>query len=384
MSGHARVAVDEGDPPRGMAWLRRELAPAPGRFGNTLRIVVLVLIAVSISETFRIPEPALSAYVVLFVSRAERASSVMTALVAGVAVMAAILICLLVFMASLSEPALRLPLIAGTTFAAMFLARVSPLGPALFAAGFIIAYGLTFGDEVLGLSLQPGTAGNTTDTALPQLAFMPPEEALVHFLLWLALVVAMPVILVIAANLLTGRDPAVLLHAALAKRLNAAARLCGGEAGARIELISLAREGTGELLKLQHLARGPRSRATDGVLIAEVGRVGLALLAALRLPAGTWPPALLATLSDTCRNAARAVQDGGVTAPRVEGIGHAVLAEPAAYPLVAELWRALGAIQSALAVAPGGHPPGTTGRHGHRRRCSPPTPSRTRRMSASR
>ncbi len=38
-------------------------------------------------------------------------------------------------MASLSEPALRVPLIAVATFAAMFFSRISPLGPAGFAAG---------------------------------------------------------------------------------------------------------------------------------------------------------------------------------------------------------------------------------------------------------
>ncbi len=352
MSRHVRVAVDEGDPPRAMALLRRELAPAPGRLGNTLRLVVLVLLAVGISETFRMPEPALSAYVVLFVSRSERASTVMTALVAGLAVIAAILICVVVFMASLSDPALRLPLIAATTCAAMFLARVSPLGPALFAAGFIIAYGLTFGDEVLGLALQPETAGNVADFALPQLVFIPPEEALVHFLLWLALVVAMPVTLVVAANLLTGRDPALLLQAALAQRLTAAAGLCEGDAGARDALIALAREGTADLLKLHHLSRGPRRRGTDAVLIREVSRLILVLLAALRLPADLWPSDLRAAIARACRDAARAVLDGAVLDGAALAQG-AVADDAAARPLLTEVWRALGAICAALAMPPG-------------------------------
>jgi hypothetical protein len=41
-----------------------------------------------------------------------------------------------------------------------------------------------------------------------RLPFVSPEEALVQSLLWLSLAAAMPLALLIAANLLTGRDPA--------------------------------------------------------------------------------------------------------------------------------------------------------------------------------
>ena len=350
MSGHARPAVDQGDPPGTWALLRRELAPAPGRLGNTLRLVVLVLAAVTISETFRIPEPALSAYVVLFVSRGERGSTVMTALVAGIAVVVAVLACIVVFMASLSEPALRLPLIVGVTFVAMFLARVSPLGPALFAAGFIVAYGLTLGDEVLGLALQSAGVANTTGFALPELAFIPPEEALVHFLLWLALVVAIPVALVIVGNLLTGRDPALLLRAALADRLAAAARVCAGEPGAERRLEALAREGTGELLVLHRLSRPPRGRASDGALIDAVGRLCLVLLAGLRLPA-SWTREGMDVAARACREAEQAVRAGGTlepaAVPAFQGLG------AAARPLGIELSRVVGSVRTALTVPPG-------------------------------
>jgi hypothetical protein len=64
-----------------------------------------------------------------------------------------------------------------------------------FVAGFIIAYGLTLGDEVLGLALQPATAGNAPQFELPEIAFVPPEQALVRFLLWLSLAIVVPVAL---------------------------------------------------------------------------------------------------------------------------------------------------------------------------------------------
>src|SRR5215467_15451135 len=211
--------VDEGDARDLVALLRRELRPTPGRLGDSVRIVVVVLAVVAIAETFRIPEIAVSAYIVLFMSGREAASTVRTALAAGIAVVLAIFMTIAVFMLSLSEPALRIPLMAITTFGAMFLSRATTLGPVFFAAGFIIAYGLTMGDELLGLALQPATGGNAPQLELPGIAFFSPEEALVRALLWLSLAVAVPVALLIAANLLAGRDPALILRRGLAERL---------------------------------------------------------------------------------------------------------------------------------------------------------------------
>src|SRR6516165_6822742 len=146
--------VDEGDARSLITVLRRELRPTPGRLGDCVRVVV------AISETFRIPDIGLSAVLVLVLSGREAASTVRTALISGIAVVLSIFATIAVFMLCLSEPALRLPLMAVITFAAMFLSRASPLGPVFFVAGFIVAYGSTLGDEVIGLALQPATAGN--------------------------------------------------------------------------------------------------------------------------------------------------------------------------------------------------------------------------------
>ena len=85
-------------------------------------------IVVAIAETFRIPEIALSAYIVLFLSGREAVTTILTALLAGIAVVLAIFVTIAVFMLSLSEPALRIPLMAAMTFVAMFLSRTAPLG----------------------------------------------------------------------------------------------------------------------------------------------------------------------------------------------------------------------------------------------------------------
>ena len=344
--------VDEGDAPDLAAVLRRELRPTPGRLGDSVRIVVVVLIVVAISETFRIPDIAVSAYIVLFLSGREAASTVRTALLAGIAVVLAIFTTIAVFMLSLSEPAIRIPLMVVMTFGAMFLSRASPLGPVFFVAGFIIAYGLTLGDQVLGLALQPATAGNAPQFELPEIFFVPPEEALVYFLLWLSLAVALPIALLIAANLLTGRDPALLLRRALAERLATSARFCAGERGAEHQLEAQAFEGTAQLRKLHDLAgllhRGRGRPVWGASLIDDIARLGLLLLSWLRVEGKDSNP--LVSAAGACREAERALQDGKT--PSGEPI--TITATGAARPLAVAISRTLHAIRETLAGTPPG------------------------------
>jgi multidrug resistance protein MdtO len=339
--------VDEGGAPDLVALLRRELRPTPGRLGDSVRVVVVVLVAVAILETFRIPEIAVSAYIVLFLSGREAASTVRTALAAGIAVVLAIFMTIGVFMLSLSEPALRIPLIAVMTFGAMFLSRAATLGPVFFVAGFVIAYGLTLGDEVLGLALQPATVGNAPQFELPEIFFVPPEDALVRFLLWFSLAVVVPVALLIAANLLTGRDPALPLRRALTERLATATRFCAGKSGAELVLEAQAFEGTAQVRKLYDLAGGRRRLAWGIVLIDHIGRLGLLLLAWLRVEGDNRQ--LLAPLVGACRRAELAVQDG--KAPSIEPV--AITTTGAARPLADAITRRLQAIYETLVAKPG-------------------------------
>lgn len=354
-AGGAPPAVDEGDPSGLFGLLWHEMAPTPGRFGNTLRIVVLVLLSISLSEVFRLPDAALAAYIVFFVSREEASSTILSATFGGLAVVVGVAAAIIVFMLSLAEPALRIPLVALFTFLAMFLSRASTLGPIVFGGGFILAYGLTLGDNVLQLSLAPTTVGNTTEAGLPELAFMPPEEALLHFLLWLALIVAIPIGLVILFNVLFGRDPAKVLRAGLLDRLAAAEGFCRGEVGSGARLAAFAREGTGSLMKLQHLAgllhRSPQLPHASG-LITELDRLGRVLLAWARLPEGVAPRLLLVPAAHACAAAAHALRCRDSSSPTEaaaislrEG---AQMPGAMAVPLIQELSQCLQAITVAL------------------------------------
>jgi multidrug resistance protein MdtO len=340
--------VDEGDAAELLAVLRRELRPTPGRLGDSVRIVVAVLVVVAVSETFRIPDIGLSAFLVLFLSGHEAVSTVQTALISGVVVVLAILATIAVFMLSLSEPALRIPLMVVLTFATMFLARTATLGPLFFVAGFIIAYGMTLGDEVLGLALQPAVVGNSALSELPEILFVPPVDALVRCLLWLGLAVVSPVAIVIVANVLTGKDPARLLGRALAERLATAARFCAGETGAERQLEAQAFEGTAELRKWHRLAGTLRSDWLrlnwDASLIDDIHRLGLLLLDWQRV-ADKARDALLPAAA-ACRRAERALLDGAAAS----GEPVAINATGAARPLADAITRRLRTIREALAA----------------------------------
>jgi multidrug resistance protein MdtO len=352
--GGSPPEVDEGNPRALAGLLGRELRPIPGRLGGSLRVVVVLLIVVAIAETFRIPDIAVSAYIVLFLSGREAASTVLTALIAGIAIVLALIATIAVFMLSLSEPALRIPLMAVLTFAAMFLSRTSPLGPVFFVAGFIVAYGLTLGDVVLDLALQPATAGNAAQFALPEIVFTSPADALVRVILWLSLAVALPVALLIAANLLTGRDPASLLGRALAERLATAAQFCAGERAAERQLAAQAFEGTAPLRKLHHLAgllrRGRPRPLWSASLIDDIARFGLLLLAWFRAEGGAHNP--LVPAAGFCRAAERALHDG--KAPNADPI--AIAATGAARPLADAILETLRAIRESLTATPGTAP----------------------------
>jgi multidrug resistance protein MdtO len=339
--------VDDGDAPGVAVFLARELRPTPGRLADSVRIVVVVLIVVGIAETFRLPDIGLSAFMALFLSRREAVSTVLSAVISGIAAAAAIAATIAIFMLSLSEPALRIPLMAIATFAAAFLARTATLGPVFFTVGFITAYGLTFGDELLGLALQPATSGNAAQVALPEIVFVSPEEALVQTLLWLSLAVAMPLAVLIAANVLTGRDPARVLRGALAERLATAARFCAREKGAEQKLEAQAFEGTVGLRKLHGLAgfvsRRRRVTVPSVSLTDEIGELALLLLAWLRL--GDDAREALAPAEAFCRSAERAVGTG--QALRAEA--PPIAATGAAQPLAEAISRTLQMIAETLA-----------------------------------
>jgi multidrug resistance protein MdtO len=168
-----------------------------------------------------------------------------------------------------------------------------------------------------------------------------------RFLLWFSLAVVVPVVLLVAANLLTGRDPALLLRRALTERLATATRFCAGKSGAEHVLEAQAFEGTAQLRKLYDLAgflrRGKRRPVWSPSLITDIAQLGLLLLSWLRVE-GDARDALLPA-SSACCEAERALQNG--EAPSAEPV--TITATGAARPLADAISRRLRAIRETLA-----------------------------------
>src|SRR6266550_2810556 len=134
--------------PELMAWLRDELRPTPARGAAVARIAFNTTITVVVAMVFQIPLPAYIAYIVFLVSQKQRVATLITAVAGTVAATLAVALSLLFYMLDASEPALRLALMAVSTFVAFFLARTSTIGPIAFLAGFVLVVTQTLIDHM--------------------------------------------------------------------------------------------------------------------------------------------------------------------------------------------------------------------------------------------
>ncbi len=158
------------------AWLTRELAPVPGREIMTLRLVLGVVLVTLISMTLQTPETAVSAYMVFFVTKQNRVLTMITGIGMIIGVTIAIVISLLLYRHTFDHPELRIPLMAATVFAGMYISRVFVVGALGFAIGFVVA---------------------VTQSAA-ELA--PNEEILVRALLWLWMALVFPIALTVVLS----------------------------------------------------------------------------------------------------------------------------------------------------------------------------------------
>ncbi|WP_025886030.1 FUSC family protein [Asaia prunellae] len=223
--GHSRKW--HADPPSTFAFLKKEMAPTPGRARNTVLLVVQVIVTILIGETFRVPDLPVLVFICFFLSGNDAASNTSTALMGGAVIVAGTALTILLMMASLSEPGLRLPLMLLLTLAAGFLSQAMTMGSLANILLFWIVYMSMSADmlETVGYSLD-GFIGNTTDSAVPDAAFMPPEEAMLHTLLWVGAVFIIALAIIAVVNRLAGHDPLTMLREGLAQRFEAVARAC--------------------------------------------------------------------------------------------------------------------------------------------------------------
>ncbi|MDB5977697.1 MAG: hypothetical protein JWR07_4457 [Nevskia sp.] len=179
-----------------LSFLREELAPWQGRFAATVRIAGCCTVVVAVCMVFQIPETAYAAYLVFMASQREATSTLLTGVVAGAAATFSLFLSIALYALAASEPALRLPLMAGATFIGMYLSRVLALGPMAFLSGFVVVITQTLIDSIPNL------------------------EALVRLILWLWIVVMLPVVITVLVDLFFGRKPAQLARISALKLLD--------------------------------------------------------------------------------------------------------------------------------------------------------------------
>ena len=119
----------------------------------------------------QIPQVALSAYMVLFVTKENKVVTTLTGCLLILGVTIAIAASLLIYRWTFDFPELRLPAMALVIFAGFYFSRVFVIGPLAFALGFVFAVTQSIAE------------------------LMPSAEYLVHSLLWLWVAVAYPIVL---------------------------------------------------------------------------------------------------------------------------------------------------------------------------------------------
>ena len=302
-------SVDEDEPPSSWSMFLMEFRDRPGRFANAVRTTCVALFVILVMEIFQAPDAGVAAGIALVVFVKDSDLTVPFGLVLAVVVCASISVSVVTFMTSLSEPAIRIPLMAIITFGGMFLFKASKAGAPAFLATLIIVRVLPTGDNLLEGSLASRTVSNSATALLPDFLYIPAEEALVHNLLWVTLAFSLRALTATLLNSVAGTDPAVKFRHQMSALLGMLADFCEGlqsserlKAAAEpgIQPILAQNELAGKLRKRSHNAR------TGEDLAFAVSRLLLLLLANERvtqLSCGA-----LAHAAELCRDGERAVR----------------------------------------------------------------------------
>jgi uncharacterized membrane protein YccC len=167
-----------------VGWLKRELAPTRLREIRTAIFVAGVVLCVIISMTLQVPQLALSAYMVFFISKETKALTTMTGLGGIIGVSIAIVCTLELFKFTYGHPELRIPAMAVALFVGMWLSRILAIGALGMIIGFAISYSQSIAEQV------------------------PSPELLVRASLWLWVAIAYGVAVTIVLNRLFLPTPA--------------------------------------------------------------------------------------------------------------------------------------------------------------------------------
>lgn len=265
----------------------RDLRPFPGRSAMTWRVALLCAIVAGTAMVWKIPESAISCYLIIFLARPNGAECVGQAI--GLIGLATIVVFAMapVIQATADDPMLRIAVIAGTSFAFVFLGAASQIGEIGSIIALVIAFILTLIDQV------------------------PAGQIVTRGLVYAWQMAVMPMALMIVFNLVFGTSPHRLLRQTISGRLAAAADALEQPERARALLNRPLGEGNaeaGQQLMLARLFHTAPKASIDWLHGATITSYRL-LLAAAALPANA-AGEIRQSLSASCRAAASAVRLG--------------------------------------------------------------------------
>ena len=161
-----------------LEWFKRELAPTRLREIRTAIMVGGAVLCVIISMALQVPELALSAYMVFFISKESKFLTTITGVIGLIGATIGIGASLVLYKFTYGHPELRIPGMAIALFLGMWLSRVFVIGPLGFLIGFVVAALQSIGEAV------------------------PSPERLVRDILWIWVALAYGVGLTVVLNLL--------------------------------------------------------------------------------------------------------------------------------------------------------------------------------------
>ncbi|KML55692.1 fusaric acid resistance protein [Burkholderia cepacia] len=290
----AQPAADVRSP--GPREVLRLLVPFPGRAAMAVRVALICALVVLVTSGYGTPEAAISVYVVFFLNRADRVTSVVLAVAMLLLVTVVIALVMGVAIFSIDYSILRVACMAVLSVGLLYLTSASKLRP----VGAILAMIVGFGLDQLGLA--------------------PFGEAATRALLYAWLMVAIPVGVAIVVNLLIAPSPRKLAQAQLAKRLRLAARRLRSndddDGDTRTAFDASLREGDKQLLTWLKLSKlEGSSSAADVVALRQAIASSTALLVAVALadrePDARLPDAFVEPIATTLDDMAVILEHGG-------------------------------------------------------------------------
>jgi multidrug resistance protein MdtO len=326
-----------------VAFLRRELAPTPGRLGATLRLTLACTAATVPIMIHHIPHGLVVMIVMYLITKEDTTATLLGSVFGLLGVTLGFVLALLAWQIAL-ETAWRLVFVFLFAAAGLYIGRIIVLGALGSAIGVPAALAMV----------------------LPDILPVPDPEAMTEFVLWLWWCVALGLAVNLGVQLLLSPgDPLVLLRRALVERLRAveeAARsLSGGVARRphppRPSLTSLTVAGTSEMLT--HLKMAPlrhawarQHRPQLGALISLIDQLvtAAAALEATGLPSPSGDTReRLEWVAMACARTARALASTSASWPdELNSVEPSAAARAAAIPALAAMERVLRDIALAL------------------------------------